>query len=55
MEQKNFSVLYAEDNEEIREKYIGISLENLSYNYVRVFQMAGMDKLATLKSALTDD
>ncbi len=25
-----------------------ITIENLSYNYVRVFQMAGMDKIATL-------
>jgi len=39
----------------LKQKNISIVMENLSYNYLRIFQMAGMDKFATLKEALTDD
>lgn len=39
----------------LRKKYIAVVMENLSFNYVRVFQMAGMDKMATLKASLTVD
>jgi len=37
---------------DLKQKGISIVMENLSYNYVRVFQMAGIDKMATLKEAL---
>ena len=33
---------------ELQMQSLVIIIENLSYNYVRVFQMAGMDKIATL-------
>ena len=32
-----------------------IVMENLSYNYVRVFRMVGIDKIATLKEALPEE
>jgi len=34
--------------QDLRQNKVKISIENLSYNYVRVFQMAGMDKIGTL-------
>lgn len=40
---------------ELKQKNRTIIMENLSYNYVRVFQMAGIDKMATLKEALPDE
>jgi anti-anti-sigma factor len=39
----------------VRQKGIRVFMENLSYNYARVFQMAGIDKLAVLKEALPED
>jgi len=39
----------------LRQKNLAVNLENLSYNYLRIFQMAGMDKFASLKEALTRD
>ncbi len=39
----------------LRQKNFAVNLENLSYNYLRIFQMAGMDKFASLKEALTRD
>jgi len=36
--------------QQMKEKGIKISMEGLSYNYYRFFQMAGMDKMATLKA-----
>jgi CheY-like chemotaxis protein len=39
----------------LKQKNTPIVMENLSYNYLRIFQMAGMDKFAVLKEALTDD
>ena len=41
--------------QKLKQKNIPIVMENLSYNYLRIFQMAGMDKFATLKEALTED
>ncbi|MFA5907124.1 MAG: response regulator [Desulfobacula sp.] len=41
--------------QKLKQKNIPIAMENLSYNYLRIFQMAGMDKFATLKETLTDD
>ena len=41
--------------QKLKQKNISIVMENLSYNYLRIFQMAGMDKFATLKEALTED
>ncbi len=40
---------------ELKQKKISIAMENLPYNYLRIFQMVGMDKFSTLKEALTDD
>ena len=40
---------------DLKQKNRTIIMENLSYNYVRVFQMAGIDKMATLKEALPDE
>lgn len=34
---------------------IDIVMDNLSYNYTKVFQMVGMDKMATLNEALLDE
>jgi len=39
----------------LRQKNITIVMEELSYNYVRVFQMAGIDKMATLKETLLEE
>ncbi len=39
----------------LKEKNVPISIDNLSYNYARVFQMAGIDKLATLNEAILED
>ena len=33
---------------ELQQQNAAVAIENLSYNYARVFQMAGMDKIATL-------
>ncbi|MCP4023365.1 MAG: response regulator [Desulfobacteraceae bacterium] len=41
--------------QDLMQKEITVFLENLSYNYVRVFQMAGMDKMATLKESFTEE
>ncbi|WP_457552120.1 response regulator [Desulfobacula sp.] len=41
--------------QDLKHEGICIIIENLSYNYVRVFQMAGIDKMATLKEALPDE
>lgn len=40
---------------DLKQKDISVVIENLSYNYARVFQMAGIDKMATLKETLPDD
>jgi len=37
-----------------RQRKILISIENISYNYARVFQMAGIDKIAVLKEAVIE-
>ncbi len=39
----------------LKEKDVPASIDNLSYNYARVFQMAGIDKLADLNEALPED
>ncbi len=39
----------------LKEKDLPISIDNLSYNYARVFQMAGIDKLARLIEAPPED
>jgi DNA-binding response OmpR family regulator len=41
--------------QKLKNEEILIELENLSYNYARVFQMAGIDKMATLKEAQVVD
>ncbi|MCK5164289.1 MAG: response regulator [Desulfobacula sp.] len=41
--------------QDLKKRGATIVMENLSYNYVRVFRMAGMDKMATLKDALPED
>jgi FixJ family two-component response regulator len=59
--QEDFSIdksgiaLLMEVIQKLRQKKTPIVMENLSYNYLRIFQMAGMDKFAVLKEALTDD
>lgn len=40
---------------DMRHKDISVVLENLSYNYIRVFQMAGIDKTATLKETIPEE
>lgn len=40
---------------DLKQKDILVIIENLSYNYVRVFQMAGIDKMARLQEALPDE
>jgi len=40
--------------QDLKHKSISIVMENLSYNYIRVFQMAGIDKMATIKEILPD-
>jgi anti-anti-sigma factor len=52
---KSGITLLMEVIQNLKQKNISIVMENLSYNYLRIFQMAGMDKFATLKEALTDD
>ncbi len=52
---KSGITLLMEVIQKLRQKKIPIVMENLSYNYLRIFQMAGMDKFAILKEALTDD
>ena len=52
---KSGITLLMEVIQKLKQKNIPIVMENLSYNYLRIFQMAGMDKFATLKEALTDD
>jgi anti-anti-sigma factor len=39
----------------LKQQQISTVLENLSCNYARVFHMAGIDKMATLKEAVTDE
>lgn len=39
----------------IRQEGVSIGLENLSYNYVKVFQMVGIDKMVILKEALLEE
>jgi len=41
--------------QDLKHEGISITMENLSYNYVRVFRMAGIDKMAMLKEVLLDD
>ena len=41
--------------QQMKEKGIKISMEGLSYNYYRFFQMAGMEKMATLKAQESND
>lgn len=41
--------------QDLEKRKVSIVMENLSYNYARFFQMAGVDKFATLKEALTDE
>ncbi|WP_300460433.1 response regulator [Desulfobacula sp.] len=47
--------LLTEVIQQLKHHQISIVLENLSYNYARVFQMAGIDKLAKLKDAVMDE
>ena len=44
--------LLMESVQQMKEKGIGISMRGLSYNYYRFFQMAGMDKMATIELEL---
>lgn len=39
----------------LKHQGISIDMENITYNYARVFKMAGMDKMATLNETLHDD
>jgi len=41
--------------QKMKNKGINISMEGLSYNYYRFFQMAGMDKMVTLKKELPEE
>lgn len=41
--------------QDLKQKDISIIMENLSYNYIKVFQMAGMHKIAMLKETLPDE
>ena len=52
---KSGIVLLMEMIQKLKQKNIPLTMENLSYNYLRIFQMAGMDKFACLKEALTND
>nr|NJM00890.1 response regulator [Desulfobacula sp.] len=47
--------LLMETIQRLRQKNLAVTLENLSYNYMRIFQMAGIDKFAALKEAPTRD
>lgn len=47
--------LLMEVTQDLKQKNIRIIMEKLSYNYVRVFQMAGIDKMATLKETAPED
>ena len=47
--------LLMEVTQNLKQKNITIVMEKLSYNYVRVFQMAGIDKMATLKETLLEE
>jgi len=41
--------------QDLKQKDISIIIKNLSFNYIKVFQMAGMDKIAMLKETLQDE
>lgn len=41
--------------QELKQKGIPVVLENISYNYARVFQMAGINKLARINEAVVED
>jgi anti-anti-sigma factor len=47
--------LLTEVIQNLKQQQISTVLENLSYNYARVFHMAGIDKMATLKEVVTDE
>ena len=47
--------LLMEVTQDLKQKNITIVMEKLSYNYVKVFQMAGIDKMAMLKETLPED
>ena len=47
--------LLMEAIQQLKQKDISVIIENLSYNYARVFQMAGMDKMATLIEAVVEE
>jgi anti-anti-sigma factor len=47
--------LLIEVAQDLKQKNITIVMEKLSYNYVRVFQMAGIDKMALLKETVTEE
>ena len=46
--------LFMESAQQIRERGIDIYMKGLSYNYMRFFQMAGMERMATLETDLTE-
>lgn len=41
--------------QKLKQKRIPVILDNLAYNYLKIFEMAGMDKCATLREMKTDD
>lgn len=47
--------LLMESVQQMKERGIGISMRGLSYNYYRFFQMAGMDKMATIEPELPSE
>ncbi len=40
---------------ELKQKEVDSVMENLSYNYARIFQMAGVDRYAVLRPSVMDD
>ncbi len=47
--------LFMESLQQIRERGIKIHMKGLSYNYLRFFQMAGMERMAVLETSLTEE
>lgn len=41
--------------QDLKQKGIPVVLENISYNYARVFQMVGISKIATISEAVAED
>ncbi len=47
--------LFMESAQQIRQRGTKIYMKGLSYNYMRFFQMAGMERMATLETSSTEE